>query len=102
MSPPVVHCLAPVICAFSEDRPRGTCQLLATRGGVYDTMIREGRVARLRTRLERTKEARVPEVEAYLRASGWTRRQTKGGHRGGGKEGRRTLGVPVHGAPGKG
>ena len=72
--------------------------VLGGRGGVYDTMIRERRVARLPTRLERVKEARVPEVEAYLRASGWTRRQTKGGHRAWVKEGRRTLVIPVHGA----
>lgn len=37
------------------------------------------------------------EVEAYLRACGWTTRKTKSGHRAWVKEGKRTLILPVHG-----
>lgn len=66
-------------------------------GGTYDIMNDEGRARRFRRRLERAKEARLAEVEVYLRACGWTRRQTKGGHRAWVKEGKRTLVIPVHG-----
>ena len=60
-------------------------------------MNQQDRVARLRRPLEGAREARVGVLEAYLRASGWTRRQTKGSHRAWVKEGRRTLVIPVHG-----
>jgi len=39
----------------------------------------------------------VAEVEAYLRACGWARRQVKGGHRAWVKVGKRTLVIPIHG-----
>lgn len=57
-----------------------------------------GKVASLRKTLEKAREARVADVEAYLRACGWKRRKTKGGHRAWVKEGKRTLIIPVHGS----
>ncbi|MGH2627111.1 MAG: type II toxin-antitoxin system HicA family toxin [Anaerolineales bacterium] len=52
---------------------------------------------RLRQELEGRKEARVSEVETFLRACGWRARKSKSGHRAWVKEGKRTLIVPVHG-----
>ncbi len=60
-------------------------------------MKSRGRAVRLRRRLEGAREARVAELEAYLRACGWTRRLTRSGHRAWVKEGERTLVIPVHG-----
>lgn len=60
-------------------------------------MTRQDRSVRLRRGLELAKEARVAEVEAYLQACGWTRRQVKGGHRAWVKAGKRTLVIPIHG-----
>ncbi len=58
----------------------------------------DGNVESLRKSLEKAREARVVDVEAYLRACGWKRRKTKGGHRAWVKEGKRTLIIPVHGS----
>lgn len=55
------------------------------------------RRARLRARFEGAREARVADIEAYLRACGWRQRGGKGSHRAWVKEGKRTLVVPVHG-----
>jgi predicted RNA binding protein YcfA (HicA-like mRNA interferase family) len=55
------------------------------------------RSRRLRSRLEGVTDATVADIEAYLRAIGWTRRRAKGSHRAWIKEGRRTLVIPVHG-----
>jgi len=60
-------------------------------------MIGAHQIARLRRRLEGIRDARVAQVEAYLRACGWVRRRAKGGHRAWVKAGHRTLVIPVHG-----
>ena len=54
-------------------------------------------ITRRRKRLEGVRDASVAQVEAYLRACGWARRRTKGGHRAWVNAGRRTLVIPVHG-----
>lgn len=56
----------------------------------------EQRRQRLRAKPEGAREARVADVEAYLRACGWRERQGKGSHRVWVKEGMRPLVIPFH------
>lgn len=53
--------------------------------------------ARLRARLMGSREARIDELESYLRACGWTPRRGRGSHRAWTKAGKRTLVIPMHG-----
>lgn len=59
--------------------------------------MNESRRARLRSRLEGAREARIEDIEAYLRACGWTSRRGRGSHRAWTTPGKRTLVIPMHG-----